>query len=288
MSKGKKILVSLFVIILLIVIVVGANIFVQNQNINNVEISIKYGKSDTIITSKEISANLLSHYGDFLKKQRKHVDEEQIEEYLLSNPYIEKAEVYQTLKGTLSIEIKQREPIVRIYTLKGLQYYIDKTGKIIPITDMETTDVVIANGYIDVNTELLNKKQLDTIDIEQKKGFEKTLSKIYYLAQQLSNDTILNYQIDQIYIPVKGNYELIPKIGNYIIRIGDTQDLKEELIKLDYLYREGFSRCGWDNYKVVDLRFRNQVVCTKKGEYPTIGMSEKGTESPTQEVEENE
>ncbi|MFA6200904.1 MAG: hypothetical protein WC679_10925 [Bacteroidales bacterium] len=288
MSKGKKILVSLFVIILLIVIVVGANIFVQNQNINSVEISIKYGKSDTIINQKEISANLFSNYGDFLKKQRKNVSEEQIEAYLLSNPYIEQAEVYQTLKGDLVIKLKQREPIVRIYTLKGLQYYIDKIGKIIPITGMESTDVVVANGNIDVNAALLSKKQLDTIDIDAKKGLEKTLSKIYYLAQQLSNDTILNYQIDQIYIPVKGNYELIPKIGNYIIRIGDTQDVKEELIKLDYLYKEGFSRCGWDNYKIVDLRFRNQVVCTKKGEEPIITPLVQTTNSSTQEVEEKE
>ena len=288
MNKRRKILVSLFVIILLIVIVLGANIFVRNQNINSVEISIKYGKSDTIINQKEIIANLLSNYGDFLKKQRKNVSEEQIEAYLLSNPYIEQAEVYQTLKGNLVIKLKQREPIVRIYTIKGLQYYIDKIGKIIPITGMESTDVIVANGNIDVNAELLSKKQLDTIDIDAKKGLEKTLSKIYYLAQQLSNDTILNYQIDQIYIPVKGNYELIPKIGNYIIRIGDTQDVKEELIKLDYLYKEGFSRCGWDNYKVVDLRFRNQVVCTKKGEEPIITPILQTTNSLTQEVEEKE
>ena len=286
MSKRKKILVSLFAIILLIVIVVGANIFVQNQNINNVEISIKYGKSDTIITSKEISASLLSNYGDFLKKKRKNVDEKGIEEFLLTNPYIESAEVYQTLKGNLSIEIKQREPIVKIYTQRGLEYYIDKLGKIIPIKNMETTDVVIANGNIDVNGEVLNKKQLDTIDIESKKGFEKTLSKIFFIAGKLSNDTILNYQIDQIYVPAKGDYELIPKIGNYIIKIGEPVDLGDQFTKLDYLYREGFSRCGWDNYKIVDLRFRNQVVCTKKGETPAVSLPAQTSDSTSQQLEE--
>jgi cell division protein FtsQ len=286
MSKRKKILVSLFSIILLIAIVVGANIFVQNQNINNVEISIKYGKSDTIITSKEISASLLSNYGDFLKKQRKNVDEEGIEEFLLTNPYIESAEVYQTLKGNLSIEIKQREPIVKIYTQTGLEYYIDKLGKIIPIKNMETTDVVIASGNIDVNGEVLNKKQLDTVDIDSKKGFEKTLSKIFYIAGKLSNDTILNYQIDQIYVPAKGDYELIPKIGNYIIKVGEPVDIGDQFIKLDYLYREGFSRSGWDNYKIVDLRYRNQVVCTKKGEEPIIPNPVQAIDSTTQQVEE--
>lgn len=286
MSKRKKILVSLFAIILLIVIVVGANIFVQNQNINNVEISIKYGKSDTIITSKEISASLLSNYGDFLKKKRKNVDEKGIEEFLLTNPYIESAEVYQTLKGNLSIEIKQREPIVKIYTQRGLEYYIDKLGKIIPIKNMETTDVVIASGNIDVNGEILNKKQLDTIDIESKKGFEKTLSKIFFIAGKLSSDTILNYQIDQIYVPAKGDYELIPKIGNYIIKIGEPVDLGDQFTKLDYLYREGFSRCGWDNYKIVDLRFRNQVVCTKKGETPAVSLPAQTSDSTSQQLEE--
>lgn len=263
-KKGKRILVSLFVIVLLIVLIVCSNIYAGKINVSKVNIKVSYGVSDTIVLATNINESLKIEFGDFLKKQRKDIDQKKIESFLMQNPYIEQAQVYQTLKGVLNIEIKQREPIVRIYTLRNKEYYIDKLGKVILIDDNQLTDVVVASGNVDVNNSNLDKN-LDTIDIENKKGFDKTLSNIYYIAQKLASDSILNYQIDQIYVPAKGNYELIPKIGNYIIRIGENKDLEEELIKLRYLYKEAFSRNGWDNYSFVDLRFRHQVVCTKKG-----------------------
>jgi cell division protein FtsQ len=263
-KKGKRILVSLFVIVLLIVLIVCSNIYAGKINVSKVNIKVSYGVSDTIVLATNINESLKIEFGDFLKKQRKDIDQKKIESFLMQNPYIEQAQVYQTLKGVLNIEIKQREPIVRIYTLRNKEYYIDKLGKVILIDDNQLTDVVVASGNVDINNSNLDKN-LDTIDIENKKGFDKTLSNIYYIAQKLASDSILNYQIDQIYVPAKGNYELIPKIGNYIIRIGENKDLEEELIKLRYLYKEAFSRNGWDNYSFVDLRFRHQVVCTKKG-----------------------
>lgn len=263
-KKGKRILVSLFVIVLLIVLIVCSNIYAGKINVSKVNIKVSYGVSDTIVLATNINESLKNEFGDFLKKQRKDIDQKKIESFLMQNPYIEQAQVYQTLKGVLNIEIKQREPIVRIYTLRNKEYYIDKLGKVILIDDNQLTDVVVASGNVDINNSNLDKN-LDTIDIENKKGFDKTLSNIYYIAQKLASDSILNYQIDQIYVPAKGNYELIPKIGNYIIRIGENKDLEEELIKLRYLYKEAFSRNGWDNYSFVDLRFRHQVVCTKKG-----------------------
>lgn len=263
-KKGKRILVSLFVIVLLIVLIVCSNIYAGKINVSKVNIKVSYGVSDTIVLATNINESLKNEFGDFLKKQRKDIDQKKIESFLIQNPYIEQAQVYQTLKGVLNIEIKQREPIVRIYTLRNKEYYIDKLGKVILIDDNQLTDVVVASGNVDINNSNLDKN-LDTIDIENKKGFDKTLSNIYYIAQKLASDSILNYQIDQIYVPAKGNYELIPKIGNYIIRIGENKDLEEELIKLRYLYKEAFSRNGWDNYSFVDLRFRHQVVCTKKG-----------------------
>ncbi|MEA4966968.1 MAG: hypothetical protein VB048_02475 [Bacteroidaceae bacterium] len=263
-KKGKRILVSLFVIVLLIVLIVCSNIYAGKINVSKVNVKVSYGVSDTIVLATNINESLKIEFGDFLKKQRKDIDQKKIESFLMQNPYIEQAQVYQTLKGVLNIEIKQREPIVRIYTLRNKEYYIDKLGKVILIDDNQLTDVVVASGNVDINNSNLDKN-LDTIDIENKKGFDKTLSNIYYIAQKLASDSILNYQIDQIYVPAKGNYELIPKIGNYIIRIGENKDLEEELIKLRYLYKEAFSRNGWDNYSFVDLRFRHQVVCTKKG-----------------------
>lgn len=263
-NKGKKILAMLLVIILLITIVVVANIFIRNQKIERVDIIISYGKSDTIITVGTLTKDLNAKFGDFKNKERKNVEGKDVEEFLMKNQYLEDVQVFQNLKGILKIEIKQSEPLVRIHTIRNQEYYIDNRGKIIEILGNDITDVVVANGFIDINSKILDKRVVDTIRIQDKKGFEKSLSNIYLIAQKLHNDSILNYQIDQIYLNEDGNYELIPKIGNYLIRINENEDLETQFTKLSYLYKEGFSRIGWDNYSVVDLRFRNQVVCSKK------------------------
>lgn len=263
-NKGKKILAMLLVIILLITIVVVANIFIRNQKIERVDIIISYGKSDTIITVGTLTKDLNAKFGDFKNKERKNVEGKDVEEFLMKNQYLEDVQVFQNLKGILKIEIKQSEPLVRIHTIRNQEYYIDNRGKIIEILGNDITDVVVANGFIDINSKILDKRVVDTIRIQDKKGFEKSLSNIYLIAQKLHNDSILNYQIDQIYLNEDGNYELIPKIGNYLIRINENEDLETQFTKLSYLYKDGFSRIGWDNYSVVDLRFRNQVVCSKK------------------------
>jgi len=263
-NKGKKILAMLLVIILLITIVVVANIFIRNQKIERVDINISYGKSDTIITVGALTKDLTAKFGDFKNRERKNIEGKDVEEFLMKNQYLEDVQVFQNLKGILKIEIKQSEPLVRIHTIRNQEYYIDKRGKFIEIMGSDITDVVVANGFIDINSKILDKRVVDTIKIQDKKGFERSLSNIYKIAQKLQNDSILNYQIDQIYLNKDGSYELIPKIGNYLIRINENEDLEAQFTKLSYLYKEGFSKIGWDNYSVVDLRFRNQVVCTKK------------------------
>lgn len=265
-KKGKRILVMLVIIIILIAIVIGANIFARNQKIDRLDISISYGKTDTIIRKESIIKELEDRFGNFVIKQRKDIVGKDIEDFLMSKPYVEHAQVYHTLKGVLKIEIMQRQPVLRIYTHRQKQYYIDKEGKIIEIKNDEATDVIVASGYIDINASMLKKGFLDTTNIKDKKGLEKTLAKTFLIAQRLQSDSILNYQIDQIYLNKDGSFNLIPKIGNYVIRIDEEGDLEAQFTKLSYLYKESFTRIGWDNYSVVDLRYKNQVVCTKKSQ----------------------
>src|SRR5574344_187316 len=264
MSKRGKIIIACLFLILLAVIIVLGNVFIGNRNIQTVQINITYGKSDTIIRTSEIQKQLLAQYGNFLTKRKKDIDEKQMEAFLKSNPYIEDAQVYQTLRGDLKIEIKQSEPIVRLCTKEGRDYYIDSKGKIMPISSNQTTDVIVANGDISMSRQLLAKQKLDTVNLANKFRPERNIVNLYLIAKMISEDSILAYQIDQIYVERVGVYELIPKVGSCIVRVGAINDMAEQLKKLSYLYKEGFSRIGWDNYNVVDLRYKNQAVCTRK------------------------
>jgi cell division protein FtsQ len=45
---------------------------------------------------------------------------------------------------------------------------------------------------------------------------------------------------------------------------GTGDDIEIKFEKLMLFYKEGLSRVGWDKYSTINLKYKNQIVCTKK------------------------
>ena len=71
-------------------------------------------------------------------------------------------------------------------------------------------------------------------------------------------------QIEQIYVNENTDIELVPKTGEHEIVLGDVNDLKDKFNKLMIFYLKGLNNLGWDVYKKINLKYKNQVVCSKK------------------------
>ena len=56
---------------------------------------------------------------------------------------------------------------------------------------------------------------------------------------------------------------LVPRSGDFIIEFGTLDNSAEKLAKLEHFYDAGLSHIGWDKYKVVDVRYNKQVICTE-------------------------
>lgn len=56
---------------------------------------------------------------------------------------------------------------------------------------------------------------------------------------------------------------LVPRSGDFIIEFGTLENGAEKLAKLEHFYDAGLSHIGWDKYKVVDVRYNKQVICTE-------------------------
>jgi cell division protein FtsQ len=82
------------------------------------------------------------------------------------------------------------------------------------------------------------------------------------LSQYIDKNDFLKAQIEQIYLNDEKEFELIPKIGNNTILFGDTEDMKEKFEKLIVFYRKGLNTIGWNKYKFINLKFKNQIVCS--------------------------
>ena len=169
------------------------------------------------------------------------INMEAIENTLKENRLIKRAECYKTVNGEVRIKVFQRTPVLRVIANKG-NYYIDNEGEIMPVPNNFSAYVPIATGFIE---EEFAKKQL------------------YEFTLFLQKDKFWNAQIEQIYVSPKLDIELTPRVGNHQIILGKIEDYPENLAKLKLFYEKGLNKVGWNKYSKINLKYKNQVVCTK-------------------------
>jgi len=58
--------------------------------------------------------------------------------------------------------------------------------------------------------------------------------------------------------------KLVPVVGDNTIIFGEFDAMEEKFEKLTTYYREGAGKAGWIPYSTIDLRYQNQVICSKK------------------------
>ncbi len=58
--------------------------------------------------------------------------------------------------------------------------------------------------------------------------------------------------------------DLVPRSGSCTIRFGRLEDTERKFAKLMRFYRSGLTRVGWDAYRTIDIRFGDQVICSKQ------------------------
>ena len=117
---------------------------------------------------------LVNSKGKLIGKSLANINKKLLEKIVLSNPFVERVEVYSTLDGNLHIDAWQRDPLLRVYNMQNEQFFIDKSGAFMPVSDKYTPSVVVANGFI-YNTyaemkiapppTLKNKENIDSLTI---------------------------------------------------------------------------------------------------------------------------
>jgi len=187
-----------------------------------------------------------------------------LEQLILKNPSIKDAQVYASVNGELRADIMQRKPVVRIYNNSGESFYIDETGNVMPLSSKFASRVLIANGNISdsfAGLSLLNVKKNEENDSLASKTM---IDDIFELVNFIEKDKFLKAHIQQIFINEKNEIEVVPMVGDHKIIVGDKKDLDTKFRKLMLLYQKGFSKTGWNQYSVINLKYKNQVICTKK------------------------
>ena len=230
---------------------------------NQVEVCILDSSHNAFI-SPNIVKNLLQKKGiNLIGKNFGEIDLKNLETVLNNCPPIEKAEVYKTIGGKVVIEIRQRSPILRVIDANNVSYYIDNKGYVMRLSGNYTSRVIIANGYI--HCAIPDNGKLSVLDVENSlKDKRYLLADLFKLAQFIADDDFWNAQIQQIFVNAAGDFELIPRVGAHVIVFGDYSDCEEKFSNLMSFYKNGLPVVGWNKYETINLKYRGQVICTKR------------------------
>lgn len=233
----------------------------SDRPVRKISINIGYGGADMLMTASDIDSLLRKNKGELKGKPLGMINTTSIANLLRKQAYVSKVNVYETNEGNLNIDIMQREPVLRIVNQNQEGFYLDREGNPLPLNPDYPAHVLVANGFIK-DSFIKNPKLRATFSIYPNKP-DSLLTGLYKLAVLLAGDPYFKTAIDQVFVNEWQEIELIPRKGNHVVLLGDTEDLKEKLNKLFIFYTKGLNEIGWNKYQLINIKYRNQVVCSK-------------------------
>ncbi|PCH54437.1 MAG: cell division protein FtsQ [Flavobacteriaceae bacterium] len=205
-------------------------------------IVIEFEEGNNLFMNDQIVNKLLIQNGETVKNQAKSIiNLHLLEANVLSHPMVEDAAIFLTVDGLLKAKIKQRTPIARILS-STKSYYIDKQAKVMPLSENHSARVLLVSGDI---------KKAD-------------IPKIYMLVTAILKDEFLKKQLISIQKMPNNEFVLNTRVGNQKILLGKVEDLNHKFKNLESFFKKTMTDKTIDNYTSINLKYSNQVVCTKK------------------------
>ena len=215
---------------------------------NRIEVELTDTALSRFVTAADVR-EILSESGISLQGYAmSQIDSRKLEQTLEENPYISNAEVSKDISGRLEVSVKQRVPLVRIMPDGESGFYLDREGHRLPLSGQFTPKTLLVSGHLP----------------DSEAEMETQLQEILEFSTYLSDHSFWKAQIVQIYVDRRGEYELIPRVGAHQILMGSMDQWEQKLRNLELLYRQGFSRYGWNTYETINLKYTNKVICSKR------------------------
>jgi cell division protein FtsQ len=223
------------------VLCLSAAKFKKHATLKEIAVEIKGGADDTyFMRPEDIQSEIIKIIGPLSKHTVGDVSCDIIEATLSENPFIENVDVFVSGNAVLTARITQRKPVLRVIA-DGQNYYLDEAGKKMPVSQYYTPRVHVLTGN----------------------GASKHAEELLELVRFIKQDKTLNALIGQLEYTTADEVILIPAIGRAQILFGKAELIAEKFENLSAFYEEVLAESGWEQYRTIDLRYRNQIICKK-------------------------
>ena len=217
--------------------------FTSNRNENRKltkSVVIFVGDNAPFVKQETVNKLLIENKKDASSIQKVNLDLNKLETTLDTQEMIEKSDVFVSIDGVLKAVVKQKTPIARVFDNNG-SFYIDYEGNRMPLSTNFTARVPLVSGGI-------NKKN------------NEDLSDLFRL---IYDDAFLKKNIIGIQIMPNGSLKMLNRNFDYQIDFGRMINVERKFRNYKAFFQKAVLDSSLYKYKKIDLRFTEQVVCTK-------------------------
>lgn len=214
----------------------------RNRDKRVEKIVVEFEEGDNNFLTHSMVDKMLIQNQKFVKNQPKRVvDLHSLETRVSMNPYVEKASVFLTIDGILKTLIKQRKPLARLVNSDTF-FYIDRFGVKIPMSSNFSSRVPLVSGVEDATE----------------------IKELIKLLQTIASDDFFKKEIIAVERESNGEYVFNVRSGDYRIVFGGIEFASFKLKKLKAFYNKALIDETITRYKLINVKYHNQVVCTKQ------------------------
>lgn len=214
---------------------------IRNANRKVSEPLVKFlGEENLFVTHETVSKLLILNQESVTNKPKEIIDLNVLENTLSSNPMIKEAQVYINVDGQLTAEINQKQPIARVVT--NASYYVDNDGTYMPLSTNYSARVPLVTGVVEKNN----------------------LYNVAVVARKVREDEFLKNNVIEIHQNENKSIDLKFRKDDFTIQLGSINQLDKKINNLKAFYQKAMRDSTLNKYRVVNLRFDKQVICTKK------------------------
>ena len=217
--------------------------FTSNRNENRKLTKTKVvfvGENPSFLKQETVNKLLIENNDDASAIRKDKLDLNKLEKAVSSNQMVEESEVFVTIDGVLKAVVKQKTPIVRVFDGKR-SFYIDYKGNTMPLSANFTARVPLVLGVI--------RKQ-------NSEALAELFRKIY-------DDEFLKKNIIAIQIMPNGSLKMLNRNFDYQIDFGGAKNVDAKFQNYKAFFQKAVVDSSLYKYKKIDLRFTQQVICTK-------------------------
>lgn len=240
---------------------------------HRVEVEVQDSARMNFITPAMVRAWFAQEKKEIFQQEISQVNTLDIDAFIRRRGFVRDVRVYTTLDGVLHVELTQRRPVARVCSANGYNFYITDDGYILPTQRHEVVYVPVITGTIyppfgrDFVGSLSEKATGDEKKVSKNEVF---FSNLINFVKFVREDDFWNSFIVQIDLQggdKEGSYDpqvrIVPRMGDQLVVLGNLDNYPEKLARLMSFYRNGMAYEGWDSYRLIDVQYAAQVVCTR-------------------------